>query len=170
MPRNITVYFSDGMAHQYNNAPDDFTPDQVEARTKKDYPNKKIVKIDGGKKTSNWDLPKNEEIKYQKFIDQAKESVKDDLLDDSSARFKKVFVTSNEQVWGLINAKNRSGGYVGWKAFDYNINTRQKSMSDTGRVGELINAMQVDNINYMWENGKSPNDKINFTVIYRDKN
>lgn len=54
MPRNITVHFSDGTAHQYNNAPDDFTPDQVEARTKKDYPNKKIVKIDGGKKTSSW--------------------------------------------------------------------------------------------------------------------
>jgi len=55
MPRNITVYFSDGTAHQYNNAPDEFTPDQVEARTKKDYPNKKIARIDGGKKTSNWD-------------------------------------------------------------------------------------------------------------------
>lgn len=51
MTRNITVYFSDGTAHQYNNAPDDFTPDQVEARTKKDYPNKKITKIDGGNKS-----------------------------------------------------------------------------------------------------------------------
>jgi hypothetical protein len=54
MTRNITVHFSDGTAHQYNNAPDDFTPDQVEARTKRDYPNKKIVRIDGGKKTSSW--------------------------------------------------------------------------------------------------------------------
>jgi hypothetical protein len=52
MTRNITVYFSDGTAHQYNNAPDDFTPDQVEARTKRDYSNKKIVRIDGGKKSN----------------------------------------------------------------------------------------------------------------------
>jgi hypothetical protein len=53
MPRNITVYFSDGTAHQYNNAPDVLTPDDIEKRTKKDYPNKKITRIDGGKKNSD---------------------------------------------------------------------------------------------------------------------
>lgn len=52
MPRDITVHFSDGTAHQYNNAPDVLTPDDIEQRTKKDYPNKKIVKIDGGKKSN----------------------------------------------------------------------------------------------------------------------
>jgi hypothetical protein len=52
MPRNITVHFSDGTAHQYNNAPDVLTPDDIEKRTKKDYPNKKITRIDGGKKNS----------------------------------------------------------------------------------------------------------------------
>jgi hypothetical protein len=52
MPRNITVHFSDGTAHQYNNAPDVLTPDDIEKRTKKDYPNKKIIRIDGGKKSN----------------------------------------------------------------------------------------------------------------------
>lgn len=52
MPRNITVYFSDGTAHQYNNAPDNVTPDQIEQRIKRDYANKKIVRVDGGNKAA----------------------------------------------------------------------------------------------------------------------
>jgi hypothetical protein len=66
MPRDITVKFSDGTSHQYNNAPDKLTPDDIEKRTKKDYPNKKIVGIDGGKKSTEpaaskpQDTPKNQ--------------------------------------------------------------------------------------------------------------
>ena len=55
MPRNITIHFSDGSIHQYNNAPDSVTPDQIEQRAKKDYPSKTITKIDGGVKLN--DLP-----------------------------------------------------------------------------------------------------------------
>jgi hypothetical protein len=50
MPRDITITFSDGTKHQYNNTPDSVTPDDIEKRAKKDYPNKKISNISGGKK------------------------------------------------------------------------------------------------------------------------
>ena len=74
MPRNITVHFSDGTAHQYNNAPDVLTPDDIEQRTKKDYPNKKITKIDGGKKsnqsTNSDQVNKNAELTQSKDLSQ----------------------------------------------------------------------------------------------------
>jgi|LakMenEpi03Aug12_release.lakeMendotaPanAssembly.Ray.scaffolds.fasta_scaffold523202_1 hypothetical protein len=50
MPRDITITFSDGTKHQYNNTPDSVTPDDIEKRAKKDYPTKKISNISGGKK------------------------------------------------------------------------------------------------------------------------
>ena len=57
MPRNITIFFDDGSGHRYENIPDNVTPDMIEARVKKDYPNKKIIKIDGGAKLSNLPTP-----------------------------------------------------------------------------------------------------------------
>ena len=107
MPRNITVKFSDGTAHQYNNAPDDFTPNQVEARAKKDYPNKKIVGIDGGKKTSSWHSGSSNKIfkdytdeQIIKAVDRAKESsLTDNLKDPDSAKFRSL------EVWGIPDEK-----------------------------------------------------------------
>ena len=49
MPRNITITFNDGSSHRYENIPDSVTPDMIEARVNKDFPNKKITNIDGGK-------------------------------------------------------------------------------------------------------------------------
>jgi hypothetical protein len=48
MPRNITVTFEDGTNHVYKNAPDNITPDAVEARAIKDF-GKTIVNLDGGR-------------------------------------------------------------------------------------------------------------------------
>ena len=48
MPRNITVTFDDGSSHVYQNAPDDITPDAVEARAKKDF-GKNVTALDGGR-------------------------------------------------------------------------------------------------------------------------
>lgn len=48
MPRNITVTFGDGSSHVYNNAPDDITPDAVQARAEKEF-FKTVKGIDGGK-------------------------------------------------------------------------------------------------------------------------
>lgn len=48
MPRNITVTFEDGTKHVYQGAPDDVTPDQVEARAVKEF-GKKVVSLDGGR-------------------------------------------------------------------------------------------------------------------------
>ena len=52
MARNITITFSDGASHRYENIPDSVTPDMIEGRVQKDFPGKKITNIDGGKKTS----------------------------------------------------------------------------------------------------------------------
>lgn len=49
MSRNITITFSDGSSHRYENIPSTVTPDQIEARVKKDFPSKTIKNIDGGK-------------------------------------------------------------------------------------------------------------------------
>ena len=79
MPRNITVYFSDGSAHQYNNAPDVLTPDDVETRTKRDYPNKKIVKIDGGtnKASTSLEEPKKYPgLQQQSIVDRMTGEIK----------------------------------------------------------------------------------------------
>lgn len=48
MPRNITVTFSDGTSHVYQNAPDDLTPDMVTARAQKDF-GKSVTALDGGR-------------------------------------------------------------------------------------------------------------------------
>ena len=135
MPRNITVKFSDGTAHQYNNAPDDFTPNQVEARAKKDYPNKKIVGIDGGKKTSSWHSGSSNKIfkdyteeQIIKAVDRAKESsLTDNLKDPDSAKFRSLEVWGSPdeknpkettlQLFGEIAAKNSYGAYTGYREF-----------------------------------------------------
>jgi hypothetical protein len=49
MPRNITVTFSDGSTHVYQNAPDSITPEQVSARASQDF-GKQVASLDGGRK------------------------------------------------------------------------------------------------------------------------
>ena len=48
MPRDITVTFDDGTTHVYRGAPDDVTPDAVQARAQKDF-NKAVKALDGGR-------------------------------------------------------------------------------------------------------------------------
>lgn len=48
MPRNITVTFADGSKHIYANAPDDISPDVVQARAEKDF-GKSVSALDGGR-------------------------------------------------------------------------------------------------------------------------
>ncbi len=50
MPRNITITFSDGTTHVYNNAPDDVTPEQVSDRAQKEF-GKSVSALDGGRKS-----------------------------------------------------------------------------------------------------------------------
>lgn len=52
MPRTITLTFDDGTTAIYQNAPDNITPADVEARAAKDF-GKKITGIDGGRKTTS---------------------------------------------------------------------------------------------------------------------
>ena len=51
MPRNITVTFGDGTTHTYQNAPDDVTPDSVQARAEKEF-SKSVTSLDGGRNTA----------------------------------------------------------------------------------------------------------------------
>lgn len=50
MPRTITVTFADGSNHVYQNAPDDVTPDLVEARATQEF-GKPVASLDGGRKS-----------------------------------------------------------------------------------------------------------------------
>jgi len=50
MPRDITVYFADGSAHIYKNAPDDTTSDQALNIAQKDFPDRQVQHINGGEK------------------------------------------------------------------------------------------------------------------------
>jgi len=48
MPRNITVTFSDGSQHIYQNAPDNLTPEAVKTRAQKEF-KKTVTALDGGR-------------------------------------------------------------------------------------------------------------------------
>lgn len=49
MARDITVTFDDGTEHVYKGAPDDVTPDQIEARAGRDFADKTVKSLDGGR-------------------------------------------------------------------------------------------------------------------------
>lgn len=59
MARNITVTFTDGTNHVYQNAPDNLTPDMVQQRAQKDF-GKTVVSLDGGKASSGIPAPRVE--------------------------------------------------------------------------------------------------------------
>ena len=45
--RDITVTFTDGSQHEYNNTPNNVTPSQVKDRVERDFPNKRLTRIEG---------------------------------------------------------------------------------------------------------------------------
>ena len=51
MPRDITVTFDDGTSHVYRGAPDDVTPDAVQARAAKEF-GKTVKSLDGGRQAA----------------------------------------------------------------------------------------------------------------------
>ena len=51
MPRDITVTFDDGTSHIYRGAPDDVTPDAVQARAAKEF-GKTVKSLDGGRQAA----------------------------------------------------------------------------------------------------------------------
>lgn len=51
MARDVTVTFGDGSSHIYQNAPDDITPGDIQARAEKDF-GKSVTALDGGRKTA----------------------------------------------------------------------------------------------------------------------
>lgn len=51
MPRNITVTFSDGSSHVYQNAPDNLSPEQVTQRAQQDF-GKPVSALDGGRRAA----------------------------------------------------------------------------------------------------------------------
>lgn len=49
MPRDITITFADGTQHVYRGAPDDLTPDAVQARAQQEF-GKRVTSLDGGRR------------------------------------------------------------------------------------------------------------------------
>jgi hypothetical protein len=58
MPRDITVTFEDGTNHVYKGAPDDITPDAVQARATKEF-GKSVLSLDGGVKPTTTETRQN---------------------------------------------------------------------------------------------------------------
>lgn len=56
MARNITVTFDDGTSHVYQNAPDNLTPDMVQARAQQDF-GKVVKSLDGGRAAAPNEIP-----------------------------------------------------------------------------------------------------------------
>jgi hypothetical protein len=56
MARNITVTFDDGTSHVYQNAPDNLTPDMVQARAQQDF-GKVVKSLDGGRAAAPSEIP-----------------------------------------------------------------------------------------------------------------
>jgi len=48
-PRNITITFADGTSNLYQNVPENVTPDMAQLRAEKDFPDKKVTGLDGGR-------------------------------------------------------------------------------------------------------------------------
>lgn len=72
MPRNITVTFADGTTHTYRGAPDDVTPDQVEARASQEF-GKPVKSLDGGREASQVTAP----TRPKTFTQSAGEAMRD---------------------------------------------------------------------------------------------
>jgi hypothetical protein len=53
-----------------------------------------------------------------KPLKRAEQAIRDTLLDPDSAQFKNLSLRSNAEVCGEVNAKNRMGGYVGFRNFN----------------------------------------------------
>jgi len=49
MARDITVTFADGHKHQYLNTPESVTPEQIIDRASRDFPDRTLVNVDGGR-------------------------------------------------------------------------------------------------------------------------
>lgn len=61
MARRITVNFTDGTSHVYENAPDEITPDAIAARVAQEFAGKTIKSLDGGR-TPPGQIPKSTAI------------------------------------------------------------------------------------------------------------
>jgi hypothetical protein len=64
---------------------------------------------------------------------EAERAVRAYLFDPWSADFKSVEMTKDKDQWkvyGLVNAKNRFGGYVGYKYFTYYSSTKNLNIED----------------------------------------
>lgn len=55
-----------------------------------------------------------------KNIEIAKKAIEENLVDPSSVQYRNITAYSENVVCGEVNAKNKMGGYVGFKSFIYN--------------------------------------------------
>lgn len=93
MPRDITVTFADGTAHTYQGAPDDVTPDAVQARAEKQFA-KTVKGIDGGTKPA-------QAAPEPSFMDKASDALQTGI--------NAVTTPVNNQLMGLVRGAARIG-------------------------------------------------------------
>lgn len=76
-----------------------------------------------------------------KPIAEAKDAVRQELTDPDSAKFRNVKITETETICGEVNAKNNTGGYVGFRYFYVSSLTGEQTVwidSDTFSLAHQI--------------------------------
>jgi len=113
----------------------------------------------------NKDTTTNNSEKNQQTIKNVKNRAVENLFDPDSAKFKQVMVMSNGMIFGLINAKNRYGGYTGWTGFS--ANPKDNFQNIRFHNEEHSRDIIVKSFTHYWEGGK--NDRGDVFALYKDQ-
>lgn len=107
-----------------------------------------IADRDAAKKAK--DTGDQAEVEKEKKISVATNSIREALNDPESARFRKLFVSpKGRAVCGEVNAKNKMGGYVGFRRFivaddQSGIEGDDSSFVEANWQGRCINDVRYD--------------------------
>ncbi|KAF0844322.1 hypothetical protein FNL37_1766 [Methylovorus glucosotrophus] len=126
--RNVTITFDDGSTHQYNNVPDDITPEQIQGRASKEF-SRGVTHIDGGKKAP-----------ARTFGDRAADFYKGQL--DSAMNISQNLMTPINRVIDYVQGKEGGSFAKGNKAeFDKELNANRDTTSF--KAGRLIGDIEA---------------------------
>jgi hypothetical protein len=111
MPRNITVTFEDGSNHVYQNAPDNITPDEVQARAQQEF-GKTITALDGGRAAAPQEVVEQEEPGFMSRVGQDLTKRADNITQMMGRNTADGFIqgVANIPQMGMLAAGQVAGG------------------------------------------------------------
>jgi len=86
----------------------------------------------------------NHYTNHVKPIEEAKNLVKADLNDPESAQFRNVRIHEFGSVCGEVNARNRFGGYVGFRYFEVSGSSTKRAFIDSETLHLAENSCEPD--------------------------